>query len=156
MCVAAVLGDALHRVAVLGGREGMPRSLGSVYGGCVTRFLGGSLRGVVSRVIDTSDVLSGCSGVAVAFDGATLLLSECHYPFGPHAVHELSTMDGSRHRVVGGSGDGPLQFRGPQHMYTAPDGFVFVADAGNNRVQVLTPALDFHCFIGEGELSLRV
>jgi hypothetical protein len=40
VCVAAVLGDAERRVAVLGGREGMPRSLGSVYGGSVTRFLG--------------------------------------------------------------------------------------------------------------------
>ena len=43
VCVAAVLGDALRRVAVLGGREGMSRSLGSVYSGAVTRFLGGSL-----------------------------------------------------------------------------------------------------------------
>jgi hypothetical protein len=43
VCGSAVLGDALRRVAVLGGREGMPRSLGSVYGGSVTRFLGGSL-----------------------------------------------------------------------------------------------------------------
>ncbi len=53
VCVAAVLGDALGRVSVLGGREGMLRSLGSVFGGSVTRFLGGGLRGVVSRVIDT-------------------------------------------------------------------------------------------------------
>jgi hypothetical protein len=51
VCVTAVLGDALHRIAVLGGREGVPRSLGSVYGGSVTRFLGGSLRGVASRVL---------------------------------------------------------------------------------------------------------
>jgi hypothetical protein len=29
-CVSVVLGDALRRVAVLGGREGMSRSLGSV------------------------------------------------------------------------------------------------------------------------------
>jgi hypothetical protein len=50
VCVSAVLGDALARVAVLGGRDGMPRSLGSVYGGSVTRFLGSGLRGVVSRV----------------------------------------------------------------------------------------------------------
>jgi hypothetical protein len=30
VCVAVVLGDALRHVSVLGGREGMPRSLGSV------------------------------------------------------------------------------------------------------------------------------
>jgi hypothetical protein len=46
-------GDLLASVGVLGGREGMPRSLGSVYSGSITRFLGGSLRGVASRIIPT-------------------------------------------------------------------------------------------------------
>ncbi len=58
VCVGAVLGDAERRVAVLGGREGMPRSLGSVYGGSVTRFLGGGCRRVASRVIYMSGVRS--------------------------------------------------------------------------------------------------
>jgi hypothetical protein len=31
-CVAVVLGDALRRLSVLGGREDLPRSLGSVLG----------------------------------------------------------------------------------------------------------------------------
>jgi hypothetical protein len=31
-----------------------------------------------------------------------------------------------------------------------------VADGRNNRVQVLTPSLDFHAFIGEGELDSPV
>jgi DNA-binding beta-propeller fold protein YncE len=35
----------------------------------------------------------------------------------------------------------------------ASDGFVFVADCSNDRVQVLTPTLDFHGFIGQGQLS---
>jgi DNA-binding beta-propeller fold protein YncE len=144
-----VLGDALHRVAVLGGREGMPRSLGSVYGGAVTLFLGGSLRGVVSRVIHTPCVKSYCNGVAVSRDGTTLLVSD-GTSCASHALHEYSTSDGARRRSVGGEGDGPLQFRGPRQVYIAPDGFVFVADSRNNRVQVLTPSLDFHCFIGEG------
>jgi DNA-binding beta-propeller fold protein YncE len=30
---------------------------------------------------------------------------------------------------------------------------VFVAEFGNHRVQVLTPSLDFHAFIGQGELD---
>ncbi len=77
VCVRAVLGDALRRVAVLGGREGMPRSLGSVYGGSVTRFLGGSYRGVVSRVIDSRGVKSDCNGMAVSRDGCTLLVADC-------------------------------------------------------------------------------
>jgi DNA-binding beta-propeller fold protein YncE len=148
VCVAAVLGDALHRVAVLGGREGMPRSLGSVYGGSVTRFLGGGLRGVVSRVIATRGVQSYCNGIAVSRDGSTLLVSDCDG--GTHAIHVFRLADGSRLRVVGGLGDGPLQFRNPRQVYIAADGFVFVADRGNDRVQVLTPSLDFHGFVGVG------
>ncbi len=150
VCVLAVLGDALHRVAVLGGREGMPRSLGSVYGGSVTRFLGGALRGVVSRVIATAGVLAENNGIAVSRDGATLLLSD--FSGGSHAIHAFNVMDGSRRRVVGSVGDGPLQFREPFQVSVAPDDFVFVADWGNDRVQVLTPDLDFHGFVGVGVL----
>ncbi len=153
-CVAAVLGDALRRVAVLGGREGMPRSLGSVYGGCVTRFLGGGCRGVVSRVIDTPVVKSLNNGVAVSRDGCTLLVSDSHS--GSHAIHVFGVADGSRLRVIGGAGDDPLQFRYPCQVWVASDDFVFVADAGNNRVQVLTPHLDFHGFVGVGQLSSPV
>jgi DNA-binding beta-propeller fold protein YncE len=125
-----------------------------VYGGSITRFLGGSCRGVVSRVIDTPVADGSCRGVAVSRDGCTLLVSESSDFRNSHAIHELSMVDGSRRRVIGGdSGDGPLQFYQPQQSCIAPDGFVFVADAGNNRVQVLTPSLDFHCFIGQGLLQ---
>jgi sugar lactone lactonase YvrE len=150
--VAAVLGDPLHRVAVLGGREGMARSLGSVYGGAVTRFLGGSLRGVVSRVIDTPDVRSSGNGVAVSRDGCTLLVSDSRYG-GSHAIHELNVADDSWRRVVGCEGDGPLRFYGLRQLCIAPDGFVFVADAINNCVQVLTPRLAFHAYIGRYEVD---
>jgi hypothetical protein len=150
VCVSAVLGDALHRVAVLGGREGMPRSLGSVYGGSITRFLGGGLRGVVSRVLNTPCFIS-FNGMAVSVDGSTLLASACSFG-GPHAIHEISIADGSCRRVVGGSGSGPLQFKQPRQVSMADDGFVFVADSGNHRVQVLTPSLDFHGFVGVDQL----
>jgi DNA-binding beta-propeller fold protein YncE len=150
VCVGAVLGDALRRVAVLGGREGMPRSLGSVYGGSVTRFLGGSLRGVVSRVIDTHGVQSSNNGIAVSRDGCTVLVTD--FMGGSNAIHELDVMDGSRRRIVGGEGDRPLQFSLMFQVFVAPDDFVFVADYGNHRVQVLTPTLDFHSFVGVGKL----
>jgi DNA-binding beta-propeller fold protein YncE len=154
MCVAAVLGDALHRVSVLGGRAGMSRSLGSVYGGAVTRFLGGSVRGVARPRVDaaTPGVTTYSNAIAVSGDGATVLVSNWN-PVGSHGVHEFSVPDGSRRRVIGGKGDGPLQFEEPHRVCIAPDGFVFVADCGNGRVQVLTPALDFHCFIGQDELE---
>jgi DNA-binding beta-propeller fold protein YncE len=149
--VAVVLGDALRRVAVLGGREDMSRSLGSMCGGSVTRFIGGSLRGVESRAIATPGVRSTCNGVAVSRDGCTLLVSDSV----SHTIHELDVADGSRRRIVGGRGDGPLQFLCPCQVWIAPDDFVFVADYGNNRVLVLTPApaVDFHCFVGVGQLS---
>jgi DNA-binding beta-propeller fold protein YncE len=153
VCVAAVLDDAEHRAAVLGGREGMPRSLGSVYGGSVTRFLGGSLRGAVSRVIDTPGVKSSRCGIAVSVDGSTVLVVESDISGDRYTIHELRTADGSQCRVVGGSGDGPLQFKRPLQVWVAPDGFVFIAEIGNHRVQVLTPSLDFHSFMGQRELS---
>jgi DNA-binding beta-propeller fold protein YncE len=158
VCVAAVLGDAEHRVAVLGGREGMSRSLGSVFGALVTNFLGGSVRGVVSRVIDAPGVTSHrfCSGVAVSHDGTTLLLADGGLFADSNTIHELSVADGSRRRVVGGWGDGPLQFLQPHQVHIAADDHVFVADFGNNRVQVLTPTLDFHCFIGQRRLTRPV
>ncbi len=70
--------------------------------------------------------------------------------------------DGSRRRVIGGGGDGPLQFKDPLQLYIAlaADGFVFVADSGHKCVQVplavLAPALDFHAFIGRGQLDVAV
>ncbi len=147
VCVAAVLGDALRRVSVLGGREGMPRSLGSVYGGSVTRFLNAGLRDVASRVIDTRSVKSSDSGVAVSRDGSTLLVSNID------AIHEFSVADGSRLRVSVPLDSGQLQFNCPRQMHIAPDGFVFLADASNNRVLVLTRGLDVHAVIGVRDLT---
>jgi DNA-binding beta-propeller fold protein YncE len=152
VCVGAVLGDAERRVAVLGGREGMARSLGSVYGGSVTRFLGGSVQGVVSRVIATPGVLAWCNGVAVSRDGSTLLVSDSYG--GSHTIHVFSVADGSLLRVIGTQGSGPLQFHSPRQVWVASDGFVFVADSKNHRVQVLTPRLDFHGYIGAGQLKI--
>jgi hypothetical protein len=154
--VAAVLGDALRRISVLGGRDGMPRSLGSVYAGSVTRFLGGGFRGVVSRVVTTPGVKSFCNGVAVSVDGSALLVCDGAtrmHSAPSHAIHEFSLEDGSLRRVVGEHGVGQLQFRSPWQVCVARDGFVFVADRGNGRVQVLTPSLDFHAFVGAERLD---
>ncbi len=113
--------------------------------------LADGFRGEESRVIATPGVKSSCNGVAVSRDGSTLLVSDCDG--SSHAIHEFRVADGSRLRVVGGAGDGPLQFKHPRQVWVASDDFVFVADDGNKRVQVLTPRLDFHCFVGVGHLS---
>jgi DNA-binding beta-propeller fold protein YncE len=95
-------------------------------------------------------VKSSCNGVAVSRDGSTLLVS--HTGGGSHAIHEFRVADGSRLRVIGGAGDGPLQFKDPRQVWGASDDHVFVAEYGNKRVQVLTPRLDFHAFVGVGQL----
>jgi hypothetical protein len=71
-CVSAVLGDAERRVCVLGGREGMPRSIGSVYAGAITLFLG-SLLGIVRRTFTTFNLRTVNNGIAVTRDGNILL-----------------------------------------------------------------------------------
>jgi DNA-binding beta-propeller fold protein YncE len=73
---------------------------------------------------------------------------------GADAVRTFRVADGLLLRVIGGPGAdcGPLQFSFPHQLWVADDDFVFVADCFNNRVQVLTPALTFHCFVGVGEL----
>ncbi len=91
------------------------------------------------------------NGVAVTRDGSTLLVSDFYG--GTNAIHKFRVADGSPLRVIGGAGDGPLQFKGPLQVWVASDDFVFVAEHGNNRVQVLTPRLDFHAFVGVGQLS---
>jgi hypothetical protein len=129
----------------------MPRSLGSVHGGAVTLFLGGRVNDGHIRVMSMPGVLSVCGSVAVSGDGSTLLVSDSRR----HAVHEFSVADGSRRRVVGASerGDEQLQFFGPSQVYIASDDFVFVAERLNHRVQVLSPRLDFHGFVGVGQLE---
>jgi DNA-binding beta-propeller fold protein YncE len=149
VCVGAVLGDAQRRVSVVGGREGMPRSLGSVYGGAVTLFLGGGMRGVVSRVIATRGIVTLGNGMAISRDGRTMLLSDCR-----RAILRLGVDGATSHRVIGKKGSGaPLRFERPHQVWIAPDDFVFVADQLNSRVQVLTPDHDFHSFVGVGLLD---
>ncbi len=91
------------------------------------------------------------NGIAVSRDGSTLLVSDGDG--GSHAIHEFRMADGSRLRVIGSAGDGPLQFNRPAQLWVASDDYVFVADWGNNRVQVLTPRLDFRAFVGVDQLD---
>jgi hypothetical protein len=147
-CVPAVLHDAQRRLCVMGGRAGMPRSLGSVYAGSVVRFLGG-FAGVQRRLISlTPD--AGSTDVAVSRDGSTLLISCAD----THSVHVVDAASGTLIRTLGGcAGDGPLQFTRPNFVCVSVDDFVFVSESVNNRVQVLTPQLDFYGFIGVGTLG---
>jgi hypothetical protein len=149
--VAVVLGDALRRISVLGGRVGVHRSLGSVLGGSVSRFLRCGIAPRPRRRIACPGVSSNCNGVAVAVDGAVLLVSDS--VAGTDSVHMYSVADGAPLGVVGGRGTGACEFCAPCQITVALDGSVFIADTGNDRVQELAPDLTFRRFIGVGELS---
>jgi DNA-binding beta-propeller fold protein YncE len=113
--------------------------------------LADGFRGEESRVISTPGVTSINNGVAVSRDGFTLLVSD--HGGGSHAIHQFRMADGSRMRVIGGAGKGRLQFNGPRQVWVSSDNQVFVADYGNNRVQVLTPHFDFRAVVGAGQLQ---
>lgn len=51
--------------------------------------------------------------------------------------------DGRPVRSVGSWGDGPVQFSRPHDIEVAGDGRVYVADPGNNRIQILDSNLEF-------------
>ena len=148
-CVAAVLGDALRRLTTLGGCKGMPRSLNSIFASRVVRFVGG-LR-CTARRIPTPGLCSLDNGLAVTRDGSTLMVSDTNG--ASQALHTFCVKTGAHLRTIGGVGDGPLQFRRPGQLWIAPDDFVFVADFGNDRLQILTPrGFDFHGFFGVEQL----
>ncbi len=92
-----------------------------------------------------------CNGVAITRDGSSLLVSDA---CDAHTISRFDmAADASRRVVIGGKGKGQLQFNGPRQLCVAPDESVLVAEHGNNRVQVLTPLLEFQCFIGAGQLN---
>lgn len=149
-CVVTVLGDDLHRLCVTGGRQDMPRSLGSVLGGSVVRYLFG-FRGKLSRAVTTPVVCcTGIGGLAISRDGSSLLVSD--RISSSSGIHELRAADGTHLRTIGAHGSGLLHFDQPWQVYIAHDDFAFVAEFYNHRVQVLTPGRDFYGFVGVGQL----
>jgi hypothetical protein len=142
---AAALRDP--RVCVLGGREGLPRSLGSVYAGSITRFLGG-LRGVaVRRIFNRWDL--AIETIAVSHDGAKLWAASRDH----HKIHAFRVSDRKLLRTVGCEGRGELEFDDPCSVRAAAtDDTVLVVETGNRRVQLLTAQLDFCGFVGDGTL----
>ncbi len=89
--------------------------------------------------------------MAVSRDGTILLVSDSRA--GSHAIHVFRVADGALQGYVGAPGAAPLHFNEPQQAWVASDDFVFVVDHENGRVQVLTPAFDFHGFVGVGQLE---
>lgn len=142
ICVSAVLGDPLGRVTVLGGRDNLPWSLGSANGGKVAQFLnGGPIQGRREAQTEYSGPHVTC--VVPKPDGSGYLATSIL----DTNLFELNR-DGTIKRVIGkGYGHGELKFYIPTQVFIAADGFVFVAEAGNGRIQILTPTYKFHAFL---------
>ncbi len=102
----------------------------------------------MERNITTPGIHLWSSGIAVTRDGSTVLVSG-----DAHAIHKFNVADGvPSPSAIGELGAGALQFNQPHQVWIASDGFVFVADFSNNRVQVLKPDLSFDGFVGVDHL----
>jgi tripartite motif-containing protein 71 len=76
-----------------------------------------------------------------AYDIAVAPNGELYMTAGPYVHH--STATGSHLGWWGGRGSRPGQFYDPLGIAVAPNGNVYVADAGNCRVQYFTPTGDY-------------
>jgi DNA-binding beta-propeller fold protein YncE len=88
------------------------------------------------------DALTEPTSVLVASDGR-IVVSEGHSGQAPTAPPDtvarisIFTPDGSFIRSFGKLGSGPAEFRTPHDITLDPQGRLFVADRGNNRIQIL-------------------
>jgi hypothetical protein len=140
--VSAVLADAQGRLTRQGGRTGLPRSLGSVYGACVARFLHGGLRGSEHTRLSFGDIGARYNGLAVISKhglDARLLVSDAD-------SDRLLEVCANNTRQICSQ---PCDVVRPAQVCVAPDGFVFVADAYKDRICVLTPELAYHGSLGD-------
>jgi hypothetical protein len=109
-----------------------------------TARLSTSFSGEQCGVIATPGVKCSYNGMTVSANGASLLVSDWS---GSHSVSVYRLVDGARRLVVGGAhdtGEPRVLFKFPSQVHIAPDGFVFIADFDNRRVQVLAPDLTLH------------
>lgn len=135
--VAAVLGDA--RMSALHGRDGLPRSLASVYGCFVTLFLRGRVYGVVKPVDPGTERPNPYEhGLTQSCCGAKLL--------------KLDIL--CKHEIVSQTPN-PRWSPGGTH-YLASDGFIYTearTSFTSACVYVFTPELRYHMAIGDGVLQ---
>ena len=80
--------------------------------------------------------LASPEGVTAARDGTI-------YVTNARAHDVVAIKDGKRIAHAGGAGRDPNRYDRPHDIAVAPDGRVYVVDPGNDRIQVLTPGLDF-------------
>jgi hypothetical protein len=140
--LAAALRDRA-RFCVLGGREGLPRSVGSIYVARVALFLGPCFDHTPQRLLFNARRydFSGFETV-LCFDGSSRIFTTDNVT----SIYVRSAANGALLHTVS-------CFHDIGQACACADGFVFVADARNNRIVVLTPQLGFHGFVGEHVLD---
>lgn len=94
-----------------------------------------AVEGTQAKLVGEMKGVSGPEGVAVAADGRVIVTNTSA---GTLAV----LRDGKLERTIGRRGGGPGEFSRPHDVEVAADGTVYVVDSGNDRVQVLGPALE--------------
>lgn len=145
----AILGDP--RIGVLGGVVELPRSLASVLGGAVARFLerGISNNDKHMRVIRSADTRPVGNNIAVHSNGSSLLL----FDDTSKTLLELSIADGSRLRVITGFHGESYPCHHFGQVFVADDGFVFITNRFEHHIHILFPDLRHHCVVGVGRES---
>lgn len=83
-----------------------------------------------------TDVFDQPTSIAVAANG-DIFVSEGHAPnYGNSRIMKFSK-DGKLLKVIGKKGRNPGEFMGPHGLFFDSRGRLFVADRGNNRIQIL-------------------
>ena len=83
-----------------------------------------------------SDVFDQPTAIAIGHDG-DIFVAEGHSPgYGNSRIVKFSK-DGKLLQVIGKKGRGPGEFMGPHGLAIDSQGRLFVADRGNNRLQIL-------------------
>ena len=83
-----------------------------------------------------TDVFDQPTSIAIGANG-DIFVSEGHAPsYGNSRIMKFSK-DGKLLKVIGKKGRGPGEFMGPHGLFFDSRGRLFVADRGNNRIQIL-------------------
>jgi hypothetical protein len=136
--VADVLCDSA-RFCVFGGRDGLPRSLGSVHACFVLLFLGSTFRNTEQWRVPAD---SYYASMAVSRDGSVVVVSELDGL--KLALKVVRVSDGVILHRLPAFNYGVLHIRRPWGMWVSRDDLVYVANLRTHRIQVLTLCLDVY------------
>jgi hypothetical protein len=137
-------------LAVFPGRPEHPRSLGSVLGATVARFLPHAFLGVCQGT-QSALWMAGCRKLVYCRDGETALVAtDTHIDVFRVAS---DTRSFELVRTVGGAGAGPLRFRCINGVFVDEDGAVFVVDTHHAGIVKLTSTLQYDRILGTPSLD---